>query len=151
MRKIFLCLILFYGHLYALDRESTLKMYHKLLFSLSPKAIVSVYVDDDEYRKVFSFSKRIQLINEPENADIVLITNESTLYSILENPILQNSIYKKPILFATDYRFLKRSDDIIGAFYWRKGRSQLLFIKDRLDRHHILLPREYKDFLVDEL
>ena len=150
MKKVLILLILFYGHLYALDRESTLKMYHKLLFSLSPKAIVSVYVDDDEYRKIFSFSKRIQLINEPKNADIALITNEMTFRKVLgERRNIR--IGKKPILFATDYRFLKRSDDIIGAFYWRKGRSQLLFIKDRLDRHHIVLPREYKDFLVDEL
>jgi hypothetical protein len=150
LKKVLILLILVYGHLYALDRESTLKMYHKLLFSLSPKAIVSVYVDDDEYRKIFSFSKRIQLINEPENADIALITNEMAFRKVLgERRNMQ--IGKKPILFATDYRFLKRSDDIIGAFYWRKGRSQLLFIKDRLDRHHIVLPREYKDFLVDEL
>jgi len=150
LKKVLILLILFYGHLYALDRESTLKMYHKLFFTLSPKAIVSVYVDDDEYRKIFSFSKSIQLINKPENADIALITNEIAFRRVLRQR-RNIQIGKKPILFATDYRFLKRSDDIIGAFYWRKGRSQLLFIKNRLDEHHITLPKEYEDFLVDEL
>ena len=150
MRKTFLLLILLYGHLYALERESTLKMYHKLFFTLSPKAIVSVYVNDNEYRKIFSASKRIRLSKEPANADVVLITNLVTLKKVLrQEKNMQTD--KKPMLFTTDYRFLERSDDIIGAFYWRKGRSQLLFIKNRLDEHHITLPKEYEDFLVDEL
>ena len=58
---------------------------------------------------------------------------------------------KKPIIFVTNYHFLKISDEIVGAFYWRKGRSQLLFIKKRLQQHDITLPKEYQSFMIDEL
>ena len=143
-------LILFYGHVYALDRDSTLKIYHKLFFSLTPKAVISVYVNDDEYRQVFLTSKRLKLVKDLKDADIVLITNERTLGRALsQNQSLE--VGRKPILFVTDHHFLGRSKDIVGAFYWRKGRSQLLFIKSRLDAYHITLLDEYQKFIVDEL
>ncbi len=139
-----------YGHLYALERESTLKMYHGIFSALSSKTMISVYTTDPEYRKVFAISKRIFLAKKPEESDIVLITNRSTLQAIMRrNRVNQNA--QKPILFVTDYRFLKNSEDVVGAFYWRKGRSQLLFIKKRLDQQGIQLPKAYQNFMIDEL
>ena len=112
--------------------------------------MVSVYTDDQEYKKVFATSKRIFLSKKPEEADIILITNRSTLRHMLKrNKVNQNA--EKPILFVTDYRFLKDSEDIVGAFYWRKGRSQLLFVKKRLEKQAIRLPKAYQNFMVDEL
>ena len=150
MKKIIILFIFFYSGLYAFERESTLKMYHGIFSALSPKTVISVYTTDKEYRKVFTTSKRIFLAKKPEESDIILITNRSTLQSILHrNKINQNP--KKPILFVTDYRFLKYSEDVVGAFYWRKGRSQLLFIKKRLKQQGIQLPKAYQNFMIDEL
>ena len=151
MRKIFILLILLYGHLYALERESTLNMYHQIFSALVSKPIINVYTDDTEYKEVFVYSEKIVLSEKPEKSDIVLITNEATLDFVLRRNRVSSSTNKKPILFVTNYRFLKKSADIIGAFYWRKGRSQLLFIKNRLDKYGIILPPEYKDFSVDTL
>ena len=109
-----------------------------------------MYVNDDEYRQVFSTSKRLHLVSDPKEADIVLITNERTLSRVFAQN--QTSVIgKKPILFVTDYHLLDRSEEIVGAFYWRKGRSQLLFVKNRLDKYNITLPDEYQRFTVDEL
>ena len=84
-----------------------------------------------------------------QNADIGLLTNKAALRAVL---MQKESIEKKNIiLFVTDYHLLKRSEDIVGAFYWRKGRSQLLFIQKRLDKKGIVLPAEFKQFTVDEL
>lgn len=139
-----------HGHLYALERESTLKMYHGIFSALLSKTVISVYTTDQEYRKVFNTSKRLFLAREPEESDVILITNRSTLESVLKrSKINQNS--KKPILFVTDYRLLKNSEDVVGAFYWRKGRSQLLFINKRLKEHNITLPSSYQNFMIDEL
>ena len=134
-----------------MDRESTLKMYHSIFTALSPKASINVYTNDKEYRDVFSHSKRIFLSDKFEEADIVLVTEESTLSNILYRTQVNTNDSKKPIIFVTNYHFLKMSDDIVGAFYWRKGRSQLLFIKKRLRQHDITLPQEYQSFMVDEL
>lgn len=140
-----------YGQLYALERESTLKMYHGLFAAMSPKTSINVYTKDKEYRNVFSHSKRIFLSDRLEESDIVLITEARTLNNVLS--IINRNTYvgKKPIIFVTNYHFLKMSDDIVGAFYWRKGRSQLLFIKNRLEQYDIILPKEYQSFMIDEL
>jgi hypothetical protein len=138
-------------HLNAAERESTLKIYHSLFNALSLKAPILVYTNDNEYRDVFQHSKRIVLTDNATESDIVLITNERTLNDILYTMNENLDISKKPIMFVTNYHFLKISDKIVGAFYWRKGRSQLLFIKKRLEHYEITLPEEYQRFMIDEL
>lgn len=150
MIRILILLLSLYGHLYALDRGSTLKIYHKVFSALSSKTTVSVYVNDNEYRKVFSTSKRIRLAKDPRNADIALITNVTTLNKVLAQKRGRQA-GAAPLLFTTNYRLLKRSNAIIGAFYWRKGRPQLLFIGNRLGKHHIVLPKEYHHYIIDTL
>lgn len=151
MRKILFLFIILYGQLHALERESTLKMYHGIFTALSSKTPISVYTTDKEYRDVFIHSKKIVLSNTPEESDIVLVTDERTLKNILYVKNTTRNFDREPIIFVTNYHFLKMSEKIVGAFYWRKGRSQLLFIKNRLKQYNISLPRAYQSFMVDEL
>jgi hypothetical protein len=138
-------------HLNAVDRESTLKIYHSVFNALALNPPIHVYTNDNEYRDVFQHSKKIVLTDNAKESDIVLITNERTLNDILYTMNENVDISKKPIMFVTNYHFLKISDKIVGAFYWRKGRSQLLFIKKRLKHYGITLPEEYQRFMIDEL
>ena len=149
MKKIFFLLLL-YGYLHALEKESTLKMYHNIFFALSSKTIVSVYVADKEYKDVFMYSEKIFLVNEPNEADVALITDEKTLLDLMSWDFYTTST-KAPILFVTDYRLLKEDARIAGAFYWKKGRAQLLFVRSRLKKYGLLLPDEYQKFIIDEL
>jgi len=112
---------------------------------------MNVYTEDKEYKKVFAYSKRMVLSKVPEKSDVILITDESMLLKIMREKPWSREGGEKPVLFVTDYRLLKVSFDVVGAFYWRKGRSQLLFIKNRLNAYNITLPEEYEDFMVDEL
>jgi len=144
-------LILLYAPLYALERESTLKMYHGIFEALSSQTPINVYTNDKEYRDVFLHSKKIVLSNTLEASDIALVTDERTLKNILYTKNSNRNFDKKPIIFVTNYHFLKISKEIVGAFYWRKGRSQLLFIKNRLKQHNITLPKEYQNFMINEL
>ncbi|MDQ7046546.1 MAG: hypothetical protein Q9M39_02620 [Sulfurovum sp.] len=150
MKKYIILFLFFYSGLYALERESTLKMYHGIFSALSSKTMTSVYTTDKEYRNVFRTSKRIFLAKKLEKADIILITNKSTLQRIIRK-IKVNQTTQNSILFVTDYHFLKYSEDIVGAFYWRKGRSQLLFVEKRLKQQGIQLSKAYQNFMIDEL
>jgi len=144
--KLILLFILSFNILYALDRDSTLKIYLDIFKSLSPyKAIHKIYLKDKEYINVFQYSSKIYLVNNIKSADIILITNNSNIDYILKEK------HKKSILFTTNYHILKNINYIVGAFYWRKGRSQLLFIKNRLENCNIHLPSKYQDYMVDEL
>lgn len=151
MRKILILLIILYGQLHALESESTLKIYHGIFTALSSKTPINVYTNDKEYRDVFIHSKKIVLSNTLKESDIALVTDERTLKDILYVKNTNRNFDKKLIIFVTNYHFLKISEEVVGAFYWRKGRSQLLFIKNRLKQHNITLSKEYQSFMIDEL
>ncbi len=149
MKRFFFFFLLLCGQLYALERESTLKMYATIFEALGLKAPIHLYVDDKEYRSVFRHSPDIELVDVFEKSDIVLVTTEEALELARRK---KGQIPEgKPLLFATDYHFLKSCEKAVGAFYWRKGRSQLLFLKKRLDKHHIVVPKRYDQFVIDEL
>ena len=139
-------LILGYGQLFALDRESTLKFYQHILTAMTSVQTVSVYTEDPEYKEVFTQADNIILSKDMKDSDVVLVTNKSMLQKLLS---LQTS--SKPLLFATDYHILQASKEVIGAFYWKKGRAQLLFVRNRLRAQGIVLSYEYQKFIIDEL
>ncbi len=133
---------------YALDTQSTLNIYHEIFSSLLGSQKMKVYTRDKELRQVFKHSKKIVLSDTLANSTIILVSSQSDLRRYKKEHIEKlNHI----IMFATDYRLLKKYDNIVGAFYWKKGRSQLLFIKHRLDKYHIKLAPKYRAFIVDEL
>lgn len=48
--------------------------------------------------------------------------------------------------FTTDYEVFLKDKNVIGAFYWRKGRPQLRFNKERCDDFEIHLPSELERY-----
>ena len=131
--------------------QSALKVYDEIFPTLIHKSVIGVYTDNQEYKDIFKHSKKLILESDPLKADIVFMTERTRLLTILQDKFLTLKTKKKPIIFVTDYRLMKYSLDIVGAFYWRKGRSQLLFIDNRLKDHNITLPKKYESFTVDEL
>jgi hypothetical protein len=139
-----------YGHLYALDKKSTLKIYQQIFFSMLPKQEIKVYTKDRELLDIFKGSKKIVPVDDPEKSDIVIVGNSYT-YKKIYNLIVNQKKREDVIIFATDYHLLKEYPYIVGALYWKKGRSQLLFLKPRLKKYHITLPDEYQPFIVESL
>lgn len=130
----------------AWDKESTVKLYYHLFHSMIQDETIKFYTQNREYATVFAHAEHFVLVDKAEDADIVLITSKKEIEK-LKHTILP----KNTILFTTSYRLLKTNDDIVGAFYWRKGRSQLLFIKERLEKNNIHLPQSYRKYIVGEL
>jgi hypothetical protein len=148
LKKILILFVFCYGQLVALEKESTLKIYHHIFAAMtSPKSIL-VHVQDKEYIDVFKYSKKIRLTKGVDGSDIVLITSKTMLRDVLND---SDFSHDRPILFATDYHFLKKSKDLVGAFYWKKGRTQLIFIRSRLRKHNIVLPDEFEKYTIEEL
>jgi hypothetical protein len=148
--KKFLIVIVFYGHLYALDTQSTLKIYHNILSSLIKKHAIRVYTLDKELQKVFLSSDKLILSKDIGQADVFIPTTENEYVRLKKIWSSANS-KQKPLIFATDYHILKDHADVIGALYWRKGRSQLLFIRPRVKQLGITLPQKYIPYSIERL
>ena len=150
MKKTLFLLIVLYGHLYALEQKSTLTLYHQILSSLTHKENVIVYTNDRELLPIFRHSRVLIPVIDPEAADVIIVGNEQAykkIYARLKRKGKEGTVF----FFATSYRLFKAHPPIVGALYWKKGRSQLLFLKPRLERYGITLPKEYQPFIVEEL
>lgn len=71
-----------------------------------------------------------------DNADIILFPKELTKV--------------KNIGITGSYKSLRDSEKYIGAIYLRKERTQIVFIKERLESNHFTLPDKYKKHIITE-
>lgn len=73
---------------------------------------------------------------------------EDYLYTILSDSLeIQES---KSILFVTNYKLLKKYKNAVGAFYWKKGRPTIIFIKERLQDKSIKISSSFEKYLENE-
>jgi len=145
LKKLLIIFFLLYGQLVAFDKKSTLKIYDKIFTSMfHGDSAIYVYTPNNEYKNLFDNSSYIKPIKDLFKADIAFVTTKDELSNVLKkNP--------KIAVFTTNRHLLYDYQAVVGAFYWTKGRKQLIFIKDRLDKHHLKLPKEYEKYMVDEL
>lgn len=81
-----------------------------------------------------NFDKRIKLTSL-ENADIVLFPKNNFEYNIT---------------IVDNYKALKNNKNAIGAIYLKKERTQMLFIKERLEKNGISLEKKFNNYIVSE-
>jgi hypothetical protein len=105
--------------------------------------LVYVYIQDNSYLKYFN-KKSIKATFDISKATVALVSSAKEL----EKVVSQN---RDLAIFTTKQRILYKSDNVIGGFYWTKGRRQLIFIEERLNRYHISLPDEYKRYTIERL
>lgn len=132
--------------LVAWEKKSTVKLFNHVFYALTDKKVIKVYTRDTFFANTLNNSKKISVVNKEADADIVLITSKKDMESLD-----RYSLPQEVLIFTTSYKLLKTYPKTIGAFYWRKGRSQLLFVRERLEMKNITLPREYQKFIVEAL
>jgi hypothetical protein len=108
-----------------------LQLFEKLFSKLFNKKTVFVYTKP-KYSKIFEDSKVIKLTKSCKKAD------------------LQFGVYDKNCTkpaFVLDYYIYKKHPDILGAFYWRKGRPQLRLRKKVIKKYNLHISKDFEDFL----
>jgi len=76
----------------------------------------------------------INLTSE-NKADIILFSEERN----------QNKI-----TIVNSYKKLKKNQNSIGAIYLKKGRTQIVFLKERLDKYNLSLDKSLKNHLIHD-
>jgi hypothetical protein len=139
LKKLFFGLIVFLliqsQYLFSFDIDTASKIYDKLFYAVFKKEDIKVYVNDDEYKKIILSSQYLKLTQEIENSDIIIITKVEDINKI-----------KNKIAFSIEKEFLDQNENIIGAFYWNKGNPEIIFIKNRLEKHNLNLLESFKKY-----
>ena len=90
--------------------------------------------------KFYNANKSIKIKEELtlssfDNADVILFPKEKKL---------------KKLAIVNSYGALRESKKNIGAIYLRKGRTQIVFIQERLKNNGLSLPEKYQKYIITE-
>jgi len=122
------------------DVDTASKIFNKIFTAIFPSQVVRVYTPSSEYYEVIQKAKKLTLVHTSNSADISLITSLKELYS-----------REHQLIFTTEISVLRSSQNSIGAFYWEYGRPKIIFIKPRLDKHNIKLPKNFHKYIVKDV
>jgi hypothetical protein len=130
--KKFIILIYFSINIFANNQDYESKLYEKVLGSIFNNDIITIYSDEglkDTIRKSSKF--------------IIVDNCEDAVVSI--GKIFKSKCEKLP-LFTTNYKVFKNEPNVIGAFYWRKGRPQLKLKSDVLNDFNLTIPNSLQKY-----
>ncbi len=105
------------------------------------KRVIKVYDTDPYFYDIFKTNKNLVRVYSYEKADLIL-TGDSSFFKTLKN---KKNI---PCIISTKYKDYKNHTDIdVGAFFWQKGRPNIILNTKILQKEDIVIPKEYDKFL----
>jgi hypothetical protein len=114
------------------------KIYSLIIHTLYP-AKVKVYADTPQKKEILKNISKIELVEAPDLADFLLLEHK------LRKPV-------QGVIFTTSYHLLQTyKNQAIGGFFWQKGRPNILFLKQNLQKHHIKLPPSMQEYVEESL
>ena len=119
----------------AFDIETASKIFDKLFYAVLQKEEIFVFTKDEEYKKVFINSKYLKIVDNPIKCDIILANDKNDL---------KNSNNK--IVFTNEKELLEEQENVIGAFYWNKGKPEIVFMKERIEKNNLKLQEGFEKY-----
>ena len=98
--------------------------------------------------KPVSSNKVLKFFNANQN--IKLKENLKFTSRDMANIILFPKKKSNKIVIVDSYKALQMNKNSIGAIYLKKGRTQIIFIEERLKKSGLYLPRSYNKHLLNE-
>ncbi len=133
--KIILLIFLFLSTIYSSDIKLKASIFNKLTCAVSSKEKPIVYLHT-EIKSLKAYPGDLIIVKDCTKADIVILSSTKDIPATCEGKIL----------FGTRYSHLK-DKRVIGAFFWQKGRPNILFYKDRLDENNIKLDSSFDKYI----
>ena len=87
------------------------------------------------------YSKYFLLTKTCENSNFVFVKNNKE--------DINSCSQENKLFFTNNYKKLLSNRKYFGAFFWNKSRPNIVFIKARLTKEHIKLPKDYDQFVED--
>lgn len=108
----------------------------KIAHQIVKKDIVKIYVDDDHFLGTQGLVDSVKYTS-CEDADIVFVPKKESLKNDCKNKFI----------FATSYYFYQNSPDVIGAFFWQKGRPNIIIKSAMIEKLDVSLSKSFKKYI----
>ena len=120
---------------WASDDKKASSIFNLIAKDVTEKSSPNVYLHKGN-SSLEKYPGNINITTECAKADLVIL---STIKEIPKECL-------KKILFGTRYSHLKNKN-VIGSFFWQKGRPNILFYKQRLEEHKVKLDSSFDRYI----
>ncbi len=149
--KILILILGLLSFMYAQQYTFLVKKYDKEI-ELEAKIIFNI-ADSSINDKVILFIPKITHIEKDIYSKFFTLgkdCNESNFIFVKKNIENENlCMNQNKIYFTNNYQKLLSNEEYLGAFFWNKSRPNIVFIKNRLKKQKIILPKSYNQFIED--
>ena len=119
-------IILFFSAVSLFAFNSELQLFNNLFSVMFDKQKIKVYTN-----KYSTLGGKLEIVHSCRDADVVLGDVKCV---------------GKP-QFVLDYEEFKTNKNVIGGFYWRKGRPQLRLKKSNLEKYKLFVSQDFEEYL----
>ena len=120
---------------YASDNQKASGIFNLIVKEITKKENPHVYLHKG-IESIQKYPGNLKIVTECKDADIVIL---STIKEIPKE-------CSKKILFGSRYAHLK-NPNVIGSFFWQKGRPNILFYQQRLKNYNIKLDSSFDKYI----
>lgn len=112
----------------------------RIVTSLFPNKKITAWGETTDQKNSIRESKKIEEAVNSSNADLIIVSKN-----------IPQNLSSNSVIITTEYALLKKDERIIGAFFWQKGRPNLLFLRPRMEKANVNLGHEFNKYIEDEL
>ncbi len=134
MKKLLLIILILSSIVIADDKGIEKRIFESIFKELSTQDHPKVYTNDKVESLALS-SELFERVDSCEEAEIIIMTTKEIAGEC-----------QGKIVFGTRYRHLKQPY-VTGAFFWQKGRPNIVFKEELLHKHEITLSASMNDYV----
>lgn len=121
-------------------QELKMRIIENLAQLVTGKTVPSVYTDFTVPSDAFTKGS-MRLVRNCLLADVVFVKTPEIFFQDCDNT-------KEKLIFVLSYRdYMRYKDKLIGAFFWQKGRPNIILNEKILKARHISLPKRYEKYV----
>ena len=137
--KRLLLFLLFTLSLFANDQKAQSKIIDTILNNISFQEQKLIYSDDKQLLETLGV-----------NHSITYDSNKANLLILQDSKNLPKN-YKNKKIFVLNYKLLSKVPESFGAFFFKKGRANIIFLKPKLKQNNIEITNKLEPYLEDKI
>ncbi len=130
--------------LFASDNKDIMRaqILEKIILNIYINETVTIWSDNKELLAEFKKSAHIVTTDSCAKATIIILENKEKIHD--------DACKNKPI-FVLEYNLLKEVPESFGAFFWKKGRPNIVIIEPRIASQNISVSKELKVYVEEKV
>lgn len=134
MKSLIICFLMI-STIDASDIKLASSIFNNIISAITYKTKSFVYIHT-QVDTIEKYPGNLIRVYDCKEADVVVLSNTKNIPDSCSGKIL----------FGTRYYHMEHND-VVGSFFWQKGRPNILFYQKRLEKYNIRLESDYDKYI----